>query len=329
MDSVEPSSTVAPVLTDDAAVESTKYAILAALFVTTFVSSLLPLRIVSSFRNALDADRRAKYGRIVSVLNCFAGGVFLSTAFLDLFPQVIQLMKKAVPQTTFPLAEFIIAFGFLSILTAEQIVIDCNEKTTDCRTPIERLQARNIQLEKETLTVVNQEENMQNQLTQVLQKEENRKLQTKFHALFLLTALCIHSFFEGLAVGLQENPEILIQISIAILIHKIPVAFSIGLNVVQCELKPSAVIQLDLWFSLMTPVGTAIGIFLKKLSPFQYFNLLNGVLTGISTGTFIFIIFIEILPKELKRGQARLLNLLFLLFGFSSICASVIYETRQ
>lgn len=67
-----------------------------------------------------------------------------------------QFHLQAVPHTTFPFAEFIIAFGFLSILTAEQIVIDCNEKTTDCRTPIERLQARNVQLEKETLTVVNQ-----------------------------------------------------------------------------------------------------------------------------------------------------------------------------
>lgn len=61
-----------------------------------------------------------------------------------------------MPNTAFPFAEFIIAFGFLSILTAEQIVIDCNERTSDCRTPIERLQARNVQLEKETLTVVNQ-----------------------------------------------------------------------------------------------------------------------------------------------------------------------------
>lgn len=47
-------------LQNDAAVESTKYVILAVLFAVTFVSSLLPLRIVSSLRNALDADRRDK-----------------------------------------------------------------------------------------------------------------------------------------------------------------------------------------------------------------------------------------------------------------------------
>lgn len=85
-----------------------------------------------------------------------------------------------------------------------------------------------------------------------------------------------------------------------------PVAFSVGLNLVQSELKASAVIQLDLWFSLMTPIGTAAGIFLKKLAPFIQLKLLNGILVGIATGTFFFIVFIEILPKELKRGNCLL-----------------------
>lgn len=76
-----------------------------------------------------------------------------------------------------------------------------------------------------------------------------------------------------------------------------------GLNIVQSELRPSAVIQLDLWFSLMTPIGTAFGIFLKKLAPSLQLKLLNGILVGMATGTFFFIIFIEILPKELKQGD--------------------------
>lgn len=60
---------------------------------------------------------------------------------------------QAVPNSSFPLAEFIVAFGFLAILSIEQIAIDCKERSSDCRNPIERLQARNVQLERETLTV--------------------------------------------------------------------------------------------------------------------------------------------------------------------------------
>lgn len=56
------------------------------------------------------------------------------------------------PGNRFPFAEFLVAFGLLLILSIEQIAIDCNDKSSDCRNPIERLQSRNSQLERETLT---------------------------------------------------------------------------------------------------------------------------------------------------------------------------------
>lgn len=79
-------------------------------------------------------------------------------------------------------------------------------------------------------------------------------------------------------------------------------AFSIGLTLVQCELNIPAVIQLNLWFSLMSPVGAGIGMLLLAKTSYVELNLLNGILVGLTTGTFIFVIFFEILPKELKQG---------------------------
>lgn len=86
-------------------------------------------------------------------------------------------------------------------------------------------------------------------------------------------------------------------------IFQIPVAFSLGLSLVQSELKTSAVIHFDLWFSLMTPIGTGVGVLLNTLPSVMDLNLLRGILIGLSTGTFIFIVFVEVLPKELKQGK--------------------------
>lgn len=61
-------------------------------------------------------------------------------------------------------------------------------------------------------------------------------------------------------------------------------------------------IHFDLWFSLMTPIGTGIGILLKIMTPNVQTNLINGIAIGLATGTFIFVVFVEILPKELKLG---------------------------
>lgn len=86
-------------------------------------------------------------------------------------------------------------------------------------------------------------------------------------------------------------------------VFQIPVAFSLGSSLVQSELKTSAVIHFDLWFSLMTPIGTGIGVLLNTLPSVIDLQLLNGILVGLSTGTFIFIVFVEVLPKELKHGK--------------------------
>lgn len=309
--------------------DTLKFIFIAALFVVTFVSSLLPLRIISNLRNVIDPEKRAKYSRLVSVLNCYSGGVFLGTALLDLLPQISSVLKKAIPNSTFPFAEFIIAFGFIVLLATEQIVIDCKERTSDGRNPIERLQTRNIQLERETLTTTNQDEE-QSRSSIVPNSQTtgsaNENSESVFHSLFLMVALSIHSIFEGLTIGMFQSNEMVLWLFIAILIHKIPVAFSLGLSLVQCELKISAVIQLDLWFSLMSPVGAGIGIILGQISTMIEFNLLNGILLGITTGSFIFVVFLEILPKELKKGRGRLLNLLFLILGFSTVCVAILFE---
>lgn len=84
---------------------------------------------------------------------------------------------------------------------------------------------------------------------------------------------------------------------------QIPVAFSVGLSLVQSELKTSAVIQFDLWFSLMTPLGTGVGMLLNTLPSVMDLNLVRGILIGLSTGTFMYIVFVEVLPKELKHGK--------------------------
>ena len=50
--------------------------------------------------------------RIISLLNCFAGGVFLATTFLHLFPEVKEgmeaLLKEKGVNTPFPITEFMV-----------------------------------------------------------------------------------------------------------------------------------------------------------------------------------------------------------------------------
>lgn len=72
-----------------------------------------------------------KYGisvhfkRVVSLLNCFSGGVFFATSILHLLPEAREKMEDALElwgiQSEYPLTEFLTGLGFLFILSFESI----------------------------------------------------------------------------------------------------------------------------------------------------------------------------------------------------------------
>lgn len=72
---------------------SLKIIILVTLLTSTFVFGIIPIKFASSLSDISDqsAESRKKAKRckqLISLLSCYAGGVFLATCLLDLLPQV-------------------------------------------------------------------------------------------------------------------------------------------------------------------------------------------------------------------------------------------------
>ncbi|KAG0725989.1 Zinc transporter ZIP1 [Chionoecetes opilio] len=107
--------------------------VLAVMFIITFVCSMLPIVFVRHIRETHDSGRRSRYQVLLSLMSCSAGGVFMGTCILDLFPDVQQqldlLMDQSSAAQSYPIAEFIVVFGFLLVLTMEQIVLDYKEQS--------------------------------------------------------------------------------------------------------------------------------------------------------------------------------------------------------
>ena len=68
------------------------------------------------------------------------------------------------------------------------------------------------------------------------------------HFHFCLIIICVFLFYEGLAIGLQDNAEEVLQIFAAVVLHKCVIAFGLSLNLVQSQLRTGVVIQLTLIF---------------------------------------------------------------------------------
>ena len=108
----------------------------------------------------------------------------------------------------------------------------------------------------------------------------------------LTVALAVHSLIEGMAIGVQERYYTLFDLGLAILFHKVPALFSYSLKLrSQGALSALAFLLL---VCMSSPAGIALGLL------FNNFRLreLTGVLSGLCSGTFLYITCQELVARE-------------------------------
>ncbi|NXN07012.1 S39A1 protein, partial [Indicator maculatus] len=245
-------------------------------------------------------------GLVLSLVSCFAGGVFLGTCLLDLLPDYLASISAALEglrvTLQFPLAEFILAMGFFLVLVLEQVALAQQEPSM---------------LSEETRALLPSSGSIQTSLAQPAAASSARGA---IRAGLLVLALALHSVLEGLALGLQEAEGAVLRVCLALLLHKCAVAFSLALKLLRGRLRPPAVAACLLLFAMMSPLGVGLGtVVAAGAGPRQ--RLCRGVLEGLAAGTFLYITFLEILPQELGVPQHRVPKVILLLAGFALVTA--------
>jgi len=341
--------------------QSVKIVILFTLFIATFVVSMLPLIAfkLSSHRCVASCHRR-RCRAIVSALSCFAAGVFIGVCLLDLFPEVESKITDVLADvkitSQFPLPEFVVVVGFLLLLFVEQFVLTWKAQMSSREdlaalindfdslvSSYSSIGPPNLPAEVPGLSFSSNDRlpaslssNISAMNNAIREEEEEEDANTEqvysdpsshslVRSLVLIIALSLHSLFEGLAIGLQPTFDDTMQLFVALALHKCILALSLGLNMVQSKLSTRAVVISSVIFSLASPLGTAIGTTIVDMwSNGTAANATIGALQGIACGTFLYIIFFEILPHEFMKKRARMypdrmLKVLFLVIGFSVI----------
>jgi len=152
--------------------------------------------------------------------------------------------------------------------------------------------------------------NENNKKENLLPDTRRERKKTNITSFLLILALSIHACFEGIALGLQESRRELFYMLLAISMHKWVEALSIGINLSKALIDKLIVLQLLIAFSLMTPVGIILGIFLTGISPF-----IQATFLSISAGTFIYIAASEIVIEEFSISQYKVQKFFAYLFG--------------
>ncbi|XP_055040523.1 zinc transporter ZIP1 [Misgurnus anguillicaudatus] len=289
-----------------------KVGALAGLLCLTLIFGLIPAR-MKWFH---DTSGTEIHKAVLSFVSCFAGGVFLSACLLDIIPDYLSDIQEQLQirglDDGFPLAEFIMACGFFTVLILEKIVLSFRERhrseeTAPLLVPAGHGHGHGHQS-------LNNLESSGHHVHVDLQAHSS------FRSFILFFSLSLHSVFEGLAIGLQTTDTKVLEICIAILVHKSIIVFSLAVKLVQSAVKPIWVAIYVTVFAVMSPLGIAIGIIVIE-SELKAGAFIQAVLEGMAAGTFIYITFLEILPHELNSPERPLLKVLFLLCGFSVMAA--------
>ncbi len=137
------------------------------------------------------------------------------------------------------------------------------------------------------------------------------------HQVISLTAffgLSLHSLLEGVGLAVTSKVTGLeLVLFISILAHKIPAAFALGSLMALSRLRRSTTFVLLAVFAAMTPLG---GLLVGGLFGEVSTRLLGG-LTGLVTGSFLYVATLDLLPEVFHSPRRRWLHLVLMLSGIA------------
>ncbi|KAM4050248.1 zinc transporter ZIP2 [Anomaloglossus baeobatrachus] len=298
-----------------------KVGCLVALLFLTLICGFAPLFLNWFMKNRITGT----YEFIIYLISSFAAGIFLGACLLHVVADALTDISTELSFIDYPMGLLILSLGFFFVLFIERVVLQismrCRRSNQDGvpRTSTPRSPDANISEKSEPSSEIT----MPPEDLHIHVHTDTNSL-SSFRSLILFCSLSIHSVFEGLAIGLQPKYVSALQIAIAVLIHKGIIVFSLSLKLIQSMTTPVWLSIYIVIFSLMSPIGIMIGI-LVTLNKTSVVTLVQAILEGISSGTFVYVTFLEILPAELNSRKRPLLRLFFIVIGFTIMAVIAIW----
>lgn len=159
-------------------------------------------------------------------------------------------------------------------------------------------------------------------VTEISKGEEGRG---QVRSVLLLTALSFHGVFEGMALGLQAQENDVWVMCVAVGVHRGILSFGLSLQYARNFEKPSTIVFTISAFSIICAVGVIIGIAISTGAQlYTDVDVPNAILQSLATGTIFYIVFLNILFKELDGNKdVKKISCTFVGFSFMAIILAI------
>ncbi|KDP42230.1 hypothetical protein JCGZ_02960 [Jatropha curcas] len=250
----------------------------------------------------------------------FAGGVFLGTSLMHFLSDSNETFGSLTTKE-YPFAFMLASSGYLLTMLGDCIVILVTKRSDSHR------ESRVVQVE-EGIASDNKEATEVHELNPVFLKTTSIG-----DTILLILALCFHSVFEGIAVGVADTKTDAWRNLWTISLHKIFAA--IGMGIALLRMLPKRPLTLTMAYSfafaISSPIGVGIGIAIDATTQGPVADWIYAISMGLACGIFIYVAINHLIAKGFKP-QANLFfdtpffKFLAVLLGVGVIAVVMIWD---
>ncbi|XP_016652339.1 PREDICTED: zinc transporter 11-like [Prunus mume] len=240
----------------------------------------------------------------------FAGGVFLGTALMHFLSDSNKTFQS-LTEKEYPFAFMLASVGFLITMLADCVVsyVYAKQEGSDLEVQGTLRQGHGSGHHPATVGSVGD-------------------------SILLIVALCFHSFFEGIAIGVAKTKAEAWKALWTVSVHKIIAAIAMGIALLR--MLPNrpflSCMAYAFVFGISSPVGVGVGITIDSTTQGATADWLFAISIGLSCGVFIYVSINHLLSKGYTAQQAVSVDkphykFLAVLFGIGVISVAMFWDS--
>ncbi|XP_010675904.2 zinc transporter 11 [Beta vulgaris subsp. vulgaris] len=261
----------------------------------------------------------------------FSGGVFLGTAMMHFLSDANETFGDLTTKE-YPFAFMLACFGYLITMLADCVITHVfrKSKTQDSNGLEEGLPNQKTNNQHTNTTAHSQEGDTHNHFANATLATASSLGDT----ILLITALCFHSVFEGIAIGVSETKEDAWKALWTISLHKIFAAIAMAIALLRMiPNRPFlSCASYAFAFAISSPIGVAIGIIIDQTAQGQVADWIFAISMGIACGVFVYVSINHLLakgysPRKKVGVDTPFFRFLAVVLGVGVIAVVMIWDT--
>ena len=270
----------------------------------------------------------------LSLLNAYAGGIFLAVAFMHIAPHSIhafdryrtELEEKNGPLpegAPFPLPFVFLFAGYYLILFIDQVIAGKFHKQYEEMAATSKGTSAPAPVQSADETPADDSKRGALEIESAAKPEGGQKIST-VSAYVLVASIGFHALFEGIAVGLLEDSVAVHELGLGIALHKLPAAVALGASFTNAGMSLKQVIGLITLFAVLTPLGQLIGMYLLA----ETNAFVDMLMMSLTAGTFVYVACTEMIQKEFAKGEHQVAKFVLLCLGCVTIGLTYLFHSH-